>query len=646
MDVALLWTLPGLPLFGAIVLAIAGRRASPAFAASMAGGTALGALGVAIWTLAATLRGMGARLAVDLGTWFAAGPTRASAVLAADPLTASMAVMVAGVGFLILLFSAGYMDAPEDRPGSWRFYACMDLFLGSMLLLVLADDLLLLFVGWEGVGVCSWLLIGYWFQDPVHAAAARKAFVVNRVGDAALLLALALLVGALGPRATLRIPEMQAVLAEDPSLLAGSATAAGLLLLFAATGKSAQIPLYTWLPDAMVGPTPVSALIHAATMVTAGAWLLLRLHFVLALSPVALGAVAVVGAASALWAGLLAIFPHDLKRVLAYSTISQLGLLFLGIGVGAGTAAYFHLLTHAFFKALLFLAAGSVVHALHHQDVRRMGGLARRMPWTTAAFLVGFLAIVGFPGFSGFFSKDAVLFAALAARPTDIGAGTFPLPVLLCMVGFVAALLTALYMSRILFLVFFGRYRGEGRPRESRPVLVVPLLVLSALALFGGLLDLPAWIGVDSGWLTRAAGPHLGGTPPAHGGAVEAALGLGLALASLAVVAWAGRRWVDRQDSTDSVGSALPGTARFLAAGGRVDGMYDALVVRPLRGLARSGVARLEASGVQRAGRAAAALLEAAGAWNGRVLQRGPVQDYALGIALGAAFLLLLAAVS
>ncbi len=647
MDSTLLWTLPGLPLAGALILFASGRRASRRFAAGVATGAALLALGVAAWTLAATLSGPGARIVADLGPWFAAGTVGARAVLAADPLTASMAVMVAGVGSLILAFSAGYMDDPEDRPGMARFFAAMDLFLASMLLLVLADDLLLLFVGWEGVGVCSWLLIGYWFREPANAAAGRKAFVVNRIGDAGLVLALALLLGALGPRATLRIPDLQAVLAADPGLLGGgAATVVGLLLLFAATGKSAQIPLYTWLPDAMAGPTPVSALIHAATMVTAGAWLLLRLHFVLALSPAVLGAVATVGAATALWAGLLALFPHDLKRVLAYSTISQLGLLFLGIGVGAATAAYFHLLTHAFFKALLFLAAGSVLHALHHeQDIRRMGGLARRMPWTGAAFLVGFLAIVGFPGFSGFFSKDAVLFAALAAEPTALGAAGFPLPVLLWAAGCLAALLTALYMSRLLLLVFLGRYRGDREPGESGPVLVAPLVVLAALALAGGVLDLPSWIGVEAGWLSSRVGPLLGDAVPAHHGAMEAAFALALALASLAVMAGAWRLWGTGGRGAAAIKALLPSTAAFLAARGRVDELYDAIAVRPARALASALAVRVEDAGVQRLAPGAAALLRAAGTWNGRVLQRGHLPDYALWIALGAGVLVLLAAV-
>jgi NADH-quinone oxidoreductase subunit L len=393
-----------------------------------------------------------------------------------DPLAVVMALTVTGVGFLIHAYSIGYM---HDDPRFPRFFAYLNLFVFSMLLLVLADNLLLLYAGWELVGLCSYLLIGFWFEKPAAATAAKKAFITTRIGDTGMLIGLFVLFAAVG---SFQIPEINRAAAEG-GLASGTATAAALLLFAGAVGKSAQLPLYVWLPDAMEGPTPVSALIHAATMVTAGVYLVVRLNPLFEFSEVAGTVVAVVGVATALYAAILAMAEDDIKRVLAYSTISQLGFMFLAAGVGAYGGAMFHLVTHAFFKALLFLGAGSVMHALSGETaLDRMGGLRKVIPRTFAVMFVGWGAITGLLPFSGFFSKDAIMASVWTEGHTT-----------LFVVGAIAALCTAFYMTRLLVLAFFGKKRwSEGtHPHESPPSMLLPMAVLAVLAVFGFLLNLP-----------------------------------------------------------------------------------------------------------------------------------------------------------
>ncbi len=414
---------------------------------------------------------------LTLFSWLEAAMLQVSFELVADRLTAIMLLVVTGVGFLIHVYSMGYMKGDEDYP---RFMAYMNLFVFFMLLLVLADNYVVMFAGWEGVGLCSYLLIGFWFRNEEYNRAANKAFIMNRIGDLGFMLGLFLIYQTFG---TFQIREVMAMAELLPS---GDATltAIALLLFTGAVGKSAQIPLYTWLPDAMAGPTPVSALIHAATMVTAGVYMVVRSHTLYMFSPLASDVVMVTGLATALLAAIIGLKQNDIKKVLAYSTISQLGYMFAAAGAGAYTTAIFHLMTHAFFKALLFLGAGSVIHALHGtQDIRQMGGLKKYLPVTHLTFLSGTLAITGVPVFAGFFSKDEILAMTFSRSPQ--------LFVLLA----AGSVLTMVYMFRLYWLVFYGEFRGSRQQREalheSPAVMRIPLIALAILSAAGGFLGTP-----------------------------------------------------------------------------------------------------------------------------------------------------------
>ncbi len=492
--------IPLFPLVGAAVNGLAGVRF---FSRRAVGATAVGAAGLsfaaAVAAFAGLLRSPDTVVVKTLFTWVPASLVRtASGGLASfrldlafryDSLAAVMTLVVTGVGLLIHVYSLGYMA----RDGSYaRFFSYMNLFTFAMLVLVLGANLGVMFIGWEGVGLCSYLLIGFWFTKDSAADAGKKAFITNRIGDLGFLLGTGLLVYALG---TIDVAGIAAGV-ESGAIAQGTATAAALLLFLGATGKSAQIPLYTWLPDAMEGPTPVSALIHAATMVTAGVYMVARLHVLFSFSGTALTVVALTGAVTAVYAATMGFVQTDIKRVLAYSTISQVGYMFIGLGVGAYAAGVFHLVTHAFFKSLLFLAAGSVIHALSgEQDMRRMGGLRRRVPRTYRVFLVGALAISGLPGLSGFFSKDEILASAFAS-------GNY----LVWALGLAGAAMTAFYMFRLIFLTFFGEERFSGDEarhlHESPPVMLVPLEVLAVLAIFGGYVGLPRLLG-GGAWFGR-----------------------------------------------------------------------------------------------------------------------------------------------
>ncbi|HLT69427.1 MAG TPA: NADH-quinone oxidoreductase subunit L, partial [Acidimicrobiales bacterium] len=447
----LVWLIPALPLAGFLVLLVAGRRLGEPGAGWLAT-AACGGSFVATLVVYAGLLGEDeeARSSVTtLFEWMPVGDLQVDLGFLADPLSIAMALFITGVGTLIHLYSIGYMHGDADFP---KFFVYLNLFVFSMLLLVLGSNLLVTFVGWEGVGLCSYLLISFWFTDEANASAGKKAFVTNRVGDWGFLVAIFLAFATLG---TVDYGELAARAGD----LAGvTATAVALLLFLGATGKSAQIPLYIWLPDAMAGPTPVSALIHAATMVTGGVFLMTRVNPILAAGyDWAPDVIAWVGVLTALVAATIAVAQNDIKKVLAYSTISQLGYMFLAVGVGAYVAAVFHMITHAFFKALLFLGSGSVIHGMgDEQDMRRMGGLRKVMPITAATFIVGWLAIAGVPPFSGFFSKDEILLYAWGSGGAQGRA--------LWAIGLVTALLTAYYMSRQVFMVFFGE------PRWDEPV--------------------------------------------------------------------------------------------------------------------------------------------------------------------------------
>jgi len=534
-------------------------------------------------------------------TWIGAGRLVAEMSFLFDPLSAVMCLIVTGVGTLIHVYSIGYMDDDHrDDGGFQRFFCYLNLFLAAMLLLVLGDNLLVLFLGWEGVGLCSYLLIGFWFGDRWNAYCGMKAFVVNRIGDIGFLIGIFLILWALADAggATLDFREIQAAMpaivertVAVPTWLGGEwrlTTLIGLCLFVGAVGKSAQIPLYVWLPDAMAGPTPVSALIHAATMVTAGIYMVCRMSFLYAEAPGASAVIAWTGAITALFAATMAIAQTDIKKVLAYSTVSQLGYMFLAAGCGAYSAAIFHVGTHAFFKALLFLGSGAVILALHHeQDTDKMGGLRRHLPWTHKLFAIGVLAIIGFPGLSGFFSKDEVLLAAYTAHVPGHQA--------LWAIGVFTAGITAFYMCRLHFRTFFGESRvpqdivHHGIHEPANTVLV-PLAVLAFFSIFAGLAGFPdpygEQLGVpESNSLAHFLEPVLA-QPPHH---VELATELGLAaLATTMAALGAGLAWflyVSRPELPARFRARLSALHRLVENKYYVDELYDALIVRPLVGI-------------------------------------------------------------
>jgi len=486
-----LWLIPTLPLAGAAINGIFGKKSSRT-AVSTVGLFFSGA--AFAWALSVVLRISAADMPYQeyIAHWIRSGSFSADFALYLDQLSLIMLMVVTGVGFLIHIYSVGYM---WDDPSYYRFFAYLNLFMFFMLTLILANNYLLMFIGWEGVGLASYLLIGFWFTKDSAAAAGKKAFIVNRIGDFGFLIALFLIIQNYHSLNFTQVFDQVRPLAPETAG-AGLLTAIGILLMVGACGKSAQIPLYVWLPDAMEGPTPVSALIHAATMVTAGVYMVSRSHVIFERAPSALMVVAVIGTLTALFAATIGIAQTDIKKVLAYSTVSQLGYMFMACGVGAFSAGVFHLMTHAFFKGLLFLAAGSVIHAVGgEQDMRKMGGLRSYIPWTFMTMGIATLAIAGIWPFAGFWSKDEILWKAYSS---EHGSWVFWL------IGVITAFITSFYMFRLLFMTFFGDYHGanvdehgrgshghdghgHGEPHESPMVMLVPLMILALLSLFGGL---------------------------------------------------------------------------------------------------------------------------------------------------------------
>ncbi|HWO71052.1 MAG TPA: NADH-quinone oxidoreductase subunit L [Actinomycetota bacterium] len=610
----LLSLVPALPLLGAAVLLLTGSRWRGRSAGWLGTGLVASSFALSVVVVAQLLANpVEARtFTVSLFEWVAAGRFSVPVSLRLDPLSAVMALTVSGVGALIHLYSVEYMARDPRYP---RFFGFMNLFVFFMLTLVLADNFLLLYLGWEGVGLCSYLLIGFWFERPAAASAAKKAFVTTRIGDSAFLIGLVLLwlrVGSL---------EFDAVFASAQGLAAGTATVLALLLFAGAVGKSAQVPLHVWLPDAMEGPTPVSALIHAATMVTAGVYLVVRSHPLFETSGVALTVVAVVGAVTAVYAGLSAIGQDDIKRMLAYSTMSTLGFMFLGAGVGAYAAAIFLLVTHAFFKALLFLGAGSVMHGLGDEtDMVRMGGLRRAMPWTFATWVVGWLAMAGVPPLSGFFSKDQVVAATAEAGRTG-----------LWVLALVGTFLTAVYITRGSLIVFFGRPRHAGHPHEAPPLMRAALLALAVGAAAGGVLGLSATTGV----LPRLLEPVVGGGAEAHARPSEAVLMAVSIAVTLAGIALAWFVYLSGRIDWLALRARLWGLKQALLRGFYVDDLYAGALVAPAK-LAAAFAAyvvdrRVIDGAVEGLGTLVARLAAA-----GRRVQTGLVRVYALAFLLGA----------
>ncbi len=675
------WLLPLLPLLGAVIcgfVAVAPRltgggtvgnvddresaanarhAGTNAIVSIVAPGVMLLAFGLAVGIFAA-MRGitLDAPFVRVFARWMPVGELVVDWGIQLDQLSILMSLVITGVGALIHLFSIGYM---KSDPGYARYFAYLNLFVAFMLTLVLGSSYPVLFVGWEGVGLCSYLLIGFWFSDKANADAGKKAFIVNRIGDFGFLVAMFLIWATVG-----RLDFVGAHSALAGMAGTGVVLTIALFLFLGCAGKSAQLPLYVWLPDAMAGPTPVSALIHAATMVTAGVYLVARAAPVFAGAPQASLVVALVGALTALFAATIALRQWDIKRVLAYSTVSQLGYMFIAVGTGAYTAGVFHLVTHAFFKAVLFLGAGSVIHSLHHayhhsgrhedaQDLRNMGGLSRFMPATAIAMTVATLAIAGIPPLSGFFSKDEILSATFAravssplAEATLLGVPGRTLLYAIYGIGIVTALLTAIYMTRMLLMAFTGSNRTGAAEQEALheapAIMTAPVVILALLALIGGWLNLPALIPIGPvGSLEHWLEPVVGASATRLAGATELSHATEQALIAVAVITalvgigYAVARY--RRPLEDKAHApADVGFAGVLANAYRVDAAVDAGVVRPLDGIAGALLTRTIDPGVDGTFNAGGSILSRTAALIGRQLQDGDVGKYAWLLAAGA----------
>jgi NADH-quinone oxidoreductase subunit L len=642
MPASYLWLIPLLPFAGFLINGTLGRRLPRVLVSAVAlVPTAISAL-LWVW-LWFTIKAPGASESIHStvplfgNSWISIAGFHADFTFTVDHLTAIMLGVVTCVGFLIHLYSVGYMAHEE---GYWRFFAYLNLFMFFMLVLVLSANFLLLFVGWEGVGLASYLLIGFYFKKDSAANAGKKAFIVNRIGDFGFLLAMFLMIAHFG---SLDFATVFSAVSAHPEWQGGFLTAIALLLVVGATGKSAQIPLYVWLPDAMEGPTPVSALIHAATMVTAGIYMVARSHVIFDRSPYALGVVAIIGAATAIFAACIGMVQHDIKRVLAYSTVSQLGYMFLACGVGAYTAGIFHLLTHAFFKALLFLAAGSVIHALSgEQDMRKMGGLRKRIPVTFWTMTMGVFAIAGIPPLAGFFSKDEILFRTFTS-PNPIGK-------LLWLAGLITAGMTSFYMFRLWFKTFWGQERFEEHAgdshghhghgvHESPLVMTLPLMALALLSIIGGWVGVPAALGGHD-----EIGEFL--EPVFSNGAIATetmshSTELGLAAVSV-IVALIGLfaayvLYYKKPGTAAGYAEKFPTLYRLVDNKFYVDEIYQGIIVTPLLMFSRLVLGTLFDGGVVGGtGYAAGATTRGLGSLVRRV-QSGNIRSYAGWLALGAA---------
>ncbi len=623
------WLILLFPLAGVLINAFVGRWLGRRLVAAVAS-LAVGASFIVALVVFATMLGMPAEAGADgngraqayrLFTWIVAGDFKVEAAILVDQLSILMVLVVTGVSTLLHIYSAAYMKGEEYYN---RYFTWLNLFVLMMLILVLGNNFLMMFVGWEGVGLCSYLLIGYWFEKKSAADAGKKAFIVNRVGDFGFALGIMLIFATFGSLA------FEDVLPAASTILPGTATAIALLLFLGATGKSAQIPLYVWLPDAMEGPTPVSALIHAATMVTAGVYMVARCHTIFEASPSALTWVLWIGVLTAFFAATMALVQKDFKRILAYSTISQLGYMFMGMGAGAYAAGMFHLTTHAFFKALLFLCAGSVMHALSGElDIFKMGGLRRKMPWTFATLLVGVLALSGVPFLAGFFSKDEILLGVYGSEAL--------VPWIL---GTITAALTAFYAFRLLFVAFYGKARMDKRTQrqihESSPVMLVPMVILAVLSVLGGYIGLPSFLGLGNAIDEFLHPVFAASTHAPHVESVTVDIVL-LVVSVLAVaIGFVAAYWIYIRNW--GLGARLTSNAQWLYDivynKYYVDEAYTEAIVKPLRMLASALTDTVEERSIDRAVNGLAQLVGLAGEGLRR-LQTGLVRNYALAIFAG-----------
>jgi NADH-quinone oxidoreductase subunit L len=569
-----IWLIPVLPLAGFIINSVGRNTLSEKLIGFIGSFLVLISFGLSV-AVFLQIKSTGVPVNVTLFTWIQIEYFKVPFSFLVDQLSSLMLLVITGVGFLIHLYSIGYMHLDK---GFGKFFAYLNLFVFFMLLLVLGSNYVIMFIGWEGVGLCSYLLIGFWYTNDSYADAAKKAFIMNRIGDLGFLLAIFLINKTFGSFAFADVFHNAAAMhAQDAPFALIT-----LLLFVGATGKSAQIPLFTWLPDAMAGPTPVSALIHAATMVTAGVYMIARSSILFTMAPVTLHVIAYIGLATATVGALIALTQTDIKKVLAYSTVSQLGYMFLGLGVGAYTGAFFHLMTHAFFKGLLFLGAGSVIHgAGGEQDMRKMGGLKSKLPITFGTMLIGTIAISGIPPFSGFFSKDEILAHAFAQSPD------------LYIIGVIVAMLTSFYMFRMLYLTFYGKFRGtheqEHHLHESPATMTIPLIVLAILATVGGLLNVPESLGGNS-WLAKYLAPVFAKAaalaPVNVSSQSEEWLLMGIsALAALSALAYAYIRYYKNGDVPVDDTEERSFWVNLSYHKFYVDELYDALVRKPLDAL-------------------------------------------------------------
>lgn len=567
------WLVPVLPLAGFLINGLFRNKLSKTLTSIVGCGVILAAFVISL-LLFNEVRG-GQTATVQLFNFITVGKLSIPFAFQIDSLSSLFLLIITGIGFLIHVYSTSYMHEESDSHFA-RYFAYLNLFVFSMLLLVLGANFVIMFIGWEGVGLCSYLLIGYWFKNNDYTNAAKKAFIMNRIGDLGFLLAVFWMINQFG---TVTYSEVFAKVEGVPVMILTGIT---LLLFVGATGKSAQIPLYTWLPDAMAGPTPVSALIHAATMVTAGIYMIARSHVMFSAAPITMNVIAVIGIATALLAGTIALYQNDIKKVLAYSTVSQLGLMFLALGVGAFTTGVFHVMTHAFFKALLFLGAGSVIHAMGgEQDITKMGGLAKKIPVTYFTFLLGVLAIIGVPGFSGFVSKDEILMAAFHHNKIYFWLGV------LC------AILTAVYMLRLLMLTFYGGFRGthdqEHHLHESPKAMTIPLIVLAILSVVGGLVQFPHLFGGHP-YLNEFLAPAVKAAPEAEASAMVEYLLLGGTVVGLVLIFVLARK----QFAVKEFDGSYAGFRKVLADKWYVDELYETIILKPLRWFNKNVVAFLE----------------------------------------------------
>ena len=569
-----IWLIPLLPLAGFLINGLGRNILSKGLIGFIGSFVVLLSFGLSIGAFL-QVKSSGVPINVSVFDWFSVGAFKVQFAFLIDQLSALMLLIITGVGFLIHLYSVGYM---HNDDGFGKFFSYLNLFIFFMLLLVLGSNYLIMFIGWEGVGLCSYLLIGYWFTNPDYADAAKKAFIMNRIGDLGFIIGVFLIISIFGSVTFADIfPKAATMHASEVPF-----TVITILLFVGAVGKSAQIPLFTWLPDAMAGPTPVSALIHAATMVTAGVYMVARSNILFTMSPVTMNIIAIIGLATAVFAALIAVSQTDIKKVLAYSTVSQLGYMFLGLGVGAYTGAFFHVLTHAFFKALLFLGAGSVIHAMsNEQDMRKMGGLSGKLKITFWTMLIGTLAISGIPPFAGFFSKDEIL------------AHTFAHSTTMYVIGVITAMFTSFYMFRMLYLTFYGKFRGtaeqEHHLHESPPSMTIPLIVLAILSVVGGFIGVPEALGGHH-WLEHFLAPVFEKSAailPSAQLASTTEISLMLASVGGAVLAlvYAYIRYVKKAHVPVEDSEERPGLVSLSYHKFYIDEIYDWLIRKPLDAL-------------------------------------------------------------